>query len=491
MGWTAELRNAPVDFARSLRMNRKQALIWLCSWWCWTLASMGFYILPYTLSDVAKSLGVPQSEISEANTTSMLSRSIGAVIFGVLADQYGRRMPLIADLILIAVFTLCSGFVHTYGQFVGCRFLFGVAYGGMYGMNMAAVLEAVPREARGAVAGFTQQGFAAGNMIASGIHLGMNKYGWRSVYYLGAGLMMTGVVLRLLTPYYSVTADAVQEAEGGVGTAEEVDESRAVGGGLPFWKKFRYALRYHWPILIYCIVLTSCFNLLGHGSMDVYPTFLLTQKGLDVLHETWVTIVCQWGGVLGGLIGGYLSKYNPKWVPAFFALAIAPWIPLWILPGSWSLLALGAFWFQFSYGASIGTIGNIMQMVCPHPGIRAAFAGVAYNLGNAVSSIAPTVETKLGEDYPLPNGTPDYARTQMILAGVVIALLFITLSCMPKKNMNLEWDQEDPNQEIPSGERHTKDIEMGDPLEDSKKSPAESGADASHIENIEIEGAKA
>jgi SHS family lactate transporter-like MFS transporter len=55
----------------------------------------------------------------------MLSRTIGAVIFGVLADQYGRKGPLLVDLVLMAVFTLCSGFVQTYGQFVAVRLLFG------------------------------------------------------------------------------------------------------------------------------------------------------------------------------------------------------------------------------------------------------------------------------------------------------------------------------------------------------------------------------
>lgn len=51
----------------------------------------------------------------------------------------------------------------------------GITYGALYGVTMAAVLEAVPREARGVVAGFTQQGFGAGNMIASGLHLAMGK----------------------------------------------------------------------------------------------------------------------------------------------------------------------------------------------------------------------------------------------------------------------------------------------------------------------------
>lgn len=259
---------------------------------------------------------------------------------------------------------------------------------------------------------------------------------------------MPAFFLRLITPGYSIANDAIREAEG-MDHDDRVDDRAQVGGNISFFVKFRYAIRHHWPIFVYCTVLTSCFATLGHGQMDVYPSFLTTQKGLDILHETWITVIFQCGGIIGGVVGGYCSKFNPKWVPAAAAILMAPWLPLWTLPNDWRLLAVGAFFLELAYGAAIGTVGNILQMVCPHPGIRAAFGGVTYNLGNAVSSIAPTIETKLGEQWPTPEGKPDYGRIQLILTGVLIGLLTITLACMPTKNVNLEWDLEDPNQVIP------------------------------------------
>lgn len=153
--------------------------------------------------------------------------------------------------------------------------------------------------------------------------------------------------------------------------------------------------------------------------MDVYPSFLETQRGLSVLHETYVTVILQCGGILGGIVGGYLARYSPKWVPFGFAIALAPLLPAIILPTKWRYLAVGSFFFEFCYGAAIGTIGNILQMVCPHPGIRGAFGGVTYNLGNAISSVAPTIETRLGDDLPLESGIPDYGRIILILVGIV------------------------------------------------------------------------
>jgi SHS family lactate transporter-like MFS transporter len=196
------------------------------------------------------------------------------------------------------------------------------------------------------------------------------------------------------------------------------------GGRLPFWTKFRYAITRHWSIFIYCTVLTGCFNTLGHGHLDVYPSFLEQQRGLDAKHETWVTVILQCGGVLGGIVGGYLSRYSTKWVPFGFAVALGPILPAIILPKRWTSLSAAAFFFEFCYGAAIGNVGNILQMVCPHPGIRSAFGGVTYNLGNAISSIAPTIETKLGDDYVVDNGKPNYGKVILTLAGIVSVIRY-------------------------------------------------------------------
>ncbi|KAI0904540.1 major facilitator superfamily domain-containing protein [Ustulina deusta] len=468
----------PYHLASSLRMSKLSALSFFTSWLCWTVACMHFYCLPYSMEAVAKSLGVPQSTVSEANTTSLLTRSVGAAIFGIVADQYGRKIAILIDLVLLGVFTLSSGFVHTSAQLIAVRVLFGVAFGGLYGPNMAACLEAVPRKARGAVGGFTQQGFAAGNLLASAFHLATNKYGWQPLYYVAAGLTVPCFILRLVTPSYSVIGEAVREAEG----TGRVGAPKVVGGELLFWTKFRYAVVQHWPIFIYTLILTSAFNTLGHGHLDLYPSFLSTQKGLDVLHQTWVTVILQSGGILGGLIGGHLCLHNVKWVPFCFAILIAPFLPLFILPDSWHLLALGAFFFEFCYGSAIGALGNILQIISPHPGIRAAFGGVAYNLGNAVSSFAPTAEARLGEENPLPNGKPNYGQTILILAGTLIGVLSIVLASMPMENLNMDWDMQDPSQ-IEASKQAIKIV----PNERSGEEAVENGkGDVIHMENISV-----
>ncbi|PWY90222.1 MFS general substrate transporter [Aspergillus heteromorphus CBS 117.55] len=475
MNLLASLAALPREIASTLHMKPVQALIWLTCWACWTLGSLQYYALPFVLSDVADYLKVAQTNVSEANTTTMLSRAVGAVIFGILSDQYGRKIPMLVDLVLMCGFTVATGFSQNFGQLIGFRLLFGVSYGGTYGLAMATVLEAVPARARGVVAGFTQQGFSAGYLFASGLHLGMNPYGWRSLFWVCAGLTVPVLIVHALTPHYTVATARHDEEHGGDSAP---DARAAVGGNLPFLKKVTYVLRYHYKAFIYACCLTSCLATMGHGTMDLYPTFLVTQRKLNIHQETYVTCILQIGGILGGVVGGFLAhKFSAKWVALVSGLLIAPWLPLWVLPTSWNLLALGAFFLQFFYGAAIGNLGNMLQQLCPHPGIRAAFTGVAYNIGNAVSSIAPTIETSLGERFPTADGTPNYARTQMILVGIVIFCLTLTLILMPLNQLNKDWDREDPNARIPGVEANEVDKPEG------KGEEGERGG-SSHVEDV-------
>lgn len=224
------------------------------------------------------------------------------------------------------------------------------------------------------------------------------------------------IVLRTCSQHKSVTNQVIEETEG----VQSVDARTAVGGNLSFVKKLKFLVMHHPKAFVYACSLSVCLATMGHGTMDLYPTFLTTQRHLDVKHETWVTVILQIGGISGGVVGGFFShKVSPKWIAAGSAILCAPWLPLWVLPTKWNELAVGAFFLQFFYGAAIGNLGNLMQQLCPHPGMRAAFTGVSYNIGNAISSIAPTIETSLGERFPTADGGPDYGRTQMILVGIV------------------------------------------------------------------------
>lgn len=91
MAQRSNFANGIHSFATALQMKPLSGLIWFTCWSAWTVGSLQFYLLPFTLSNIAKTLEVAQSRISEVNTYTMLSRSIGAIIFGILRTNMGGR----------------------------------------------------------------------------------------------------------------------------------------------------------------------------------------------------------------------------------------------------------------------------------------------------------------------------------------------------------------------------------------------------------------
>src|SRR3989440_8592625 len=90
------------------RSNQRNALI--AGFLGWTLDAFDFFVLTYVLSDVARDFHRSRPEIALTLTGSLAMRPLGAIIFGLLADRYGRRLPLMLDVIFYSIVEVLSGF---------------------------------------------------------------------------------------------------------------------------------------------------------------------------------------------------------------------------------------------------------------------------------------------------------------------------------------------------------------------------------------------
>jgi SHS family lactate transporter-like MFS transporter len=177
------------------------------------------------------------------------------------------------------------------------------------------------------------------------------------------------------------------------------------------------------------------FNFLSHGSQDLYPTYLQKAKGFDSNTATIATIIGNCGALAGGTIAGLVSQYiGRRLTIIIFVLLIGAFIPLWILPTTFSPLSAGAFCIQFGVQGAWGVIPIHLAEMSP-PAFRATFPGVAYQLGNMVSSASSQIEAVGGANSQITvfqNGQnvviPNYAQVQGILIGVVSAfVLFLAV----------------------------------------------------------------
>src|SRR5205085_8022082 len=113
-------------------------------------------------------------------------RPVGAFIFGLLADRYGRRLPLMIDLVFYSIIEVLSGLAPNYTTFLILRAIFGIGMGGEWGVGASLAMEKVPPRLRGVLSGLLQEGYAVGYLLAAACYFFIfPHWGWRPLFFIG------------------------------------------------------------------------------------------------------------------------------------------------------------------------------------------------------------------------------------------------------------------------------------------------------------------
>jgi len=370
----------------------------VASWLGWTLDAFDFFLMVFVIKDVAHAFGATKTDIAWATTLTLALRPIGAFVFGRLADRFGRRPVLMADVALYSLLGFATAFSPNLITFLIIRALFGIAMGGEWGIGASLTMESIRPESRGIVSGLLQSGYPMGYLLASivyrnfyeplGALTGMAP--WRSLF-------LVGIAPALLILYIRRT---VPESPGW-----STDHART-GTVLN-------VLKQHWQLALYAVVLMTAFNFFSHGTQDAYPTFLQVQHHFDVHTTGNIAIVYNIGAILGGWTFGFYSQTIGRRRAILIAALLAiPVTYLWAFSETATMLAVGAFLMQFFVQGAWGVIPAHLNELSPADA-RGTFPGTVYQLGNFIAS------------YNLPLQTAIAAHMQenysMALASVAIA----------------------------------------------------------------------
>jgi SHS family lactate transporter-like MFS transporter len=357
----------------------------------WSLDAFDFFLVVMTLTTIGAEFHKTDAEMALSVTLTLAFRPVGAIIFGLMADRYGRRLPLMLDLVFYSIIEVLTGLAHSYHTFLILRALFGIGMGGEWGVGASLTMEKVPPKFRGILSGLLQEGYAAGYLMAAVAYgLVAPRHGWRPLFFLGGLPALLALFVRF-----------------GVSESDVWRKNRPES-----WSALVRAIYEHRKTFLFITVLMTMMNLSSHGTQDLYPTFLQRQRHLDVPARSTLTAISMIGAIFGGLCFGRLSDLRGRRVAMIWAfLGAICMIPLWILPTKFAWLALGAMALQFMVQGAWGIIPAHINELSPDS-IRGFMPGFAYQCGNLFASYIVVFEAGLAQRW-------SYSVALMISAAII------------------------------------------------------------------------
>ncbi|CAG8633650.1 2544_t:CDS:2, partial [Dentiscutata heterogama] len=425
--------NKPVNPWKLMRsLERYQIMTFTAAFLGWTLDAFDFFTVSFAIPYI---------------TVTLLLRPIGALIFGILADKYGRKYPLMADIILYSVVELASGFAPNFQVFVALRAIFGIAMGGEWGLGAALAMEALPPESRGLFSGILQQGYPTGYIIAAIFYYAVIRtLGWRAMFWIGSFPALVVVFMRFFVPESKAW--------------EKTHEARRRSVDHNMLNEVKKIVKDYWLKIIHTILLMAGFGFTSHGTQDLFPTFLKTQLSFSPEEITITTIIANVGSIIGGTTCGYLSQYLGRKKMVITAMILAGvFLPLIAIPINKSLVTFGAFVVYFFVQGAFGVVPAHLNELSP-PAYRGIFPGLTYQLGTLISSSSAQVEALLGEAFP-KNGLPDYGLTIAVMSACAMMVVIIFMSTGGEMK-HVDFMEEASFEEASFEEANVEDIEVNE-----------------------------
>ena len=367
----------------------------------WTLDAFDFFLVVMTLTAIAREFGKSDAAIALSITLTLAFRPVGAFIFGLVADRYGRKLPLMIDLVFYSVIEVLTGLAPNYVTFLVLRALFGIGMGAEWGVGASLVMEKVSPRYRGVVSGLLQQGYALGYLLAALCYRSLfPHFGWRPLFFIGGLPALLALFVRARVRESDVWRETRHDTWTGLGRA----------------------IRANLPLFAYITILMWMMNMVSHGTQDMYPTFLQRHWGFTAQQSGDVTIVSMFGALVGGILFGLFSDRlgRRRGIGLALVAAVAA-IPLWAFAGSVPLLVVGAFVMQFFVQGAWGVIPAHITELSPDS-VRGFLPGFAYQCGVALAGAIGWLEARFAEhlDYAWAMGLT--AATVFILGAVVAQL---------------------------------------------------------------------
>ncbi len=376
----------------------------------WTLDAFDFFLVVFCLTAIGKDFHQSDKAVAFSITLTLVFRPVGAFIFGLMADRYGRRLPLMVDLIFYSIVEVATGFAPNFTVFLILRALFGIGMGGEWGVGASLAMEKVPAKWRGLLSGFLQQGYALGNLLAAlCFRFLFERWGWRPLFFLGGLPALLALFVRMNVKESDVWQKTKHES----------------------WNSLGSTILGQWKLFLYMTLLMAGMNLASHGTQDMYPTFLQRFWKLGPIARSNISAISMVGAIIGGVLTGLFSdKIGRRRAIVLSLIAAILTTPLWAYAPGMGALVTGAFLMQFFVQGAWGVIPAHLSELSPNE-IRGFLPGFSYQCGVLIAGSVGYLEAALAEHM-------SYATAMAATAGTVFALTAI-IAAAGREKKGLEF----------------------------------------------------
>lgn len=346
----------------------------------WVLDAFDFFIVVFLFDTLAAHFRVGKADIVYTLTLTLAMRPVGALVFGSLADRFGRKWPLVICVLYFSSMTILSGLSTSFAMFAVMRGLYGLGMGGYWGIGASYAMESAPPRLRGVLSGLLQAGYPIGYLIAAvAMQTVTARLGWRSAFFIGAPVALLIALFTWLAP-----------------ESEAWHTQRAASIQVIF-----RSLWSHGRIFVYLLVVMAIMLCLSHGTQDLYPDFLKSLPGIaerkiigmNLLYG--IPVLYNLAAIVGSLFFGFLSERIGRRASMMIALVAALGsIPAWAFGTTVAALVLGSCAMQAGVQGAWGVIPAHITELSP-PSVRGLFPGFVYQLGFLIASPATMIELKL------------------------------------------------------------------------------------------------
>jgi SHS family lactate transporter-like MFS transporter len=371
----------------------------------WTLDAFDFFVVVFMVDTLAAHFGVGKSAIVLTIGATLFTRPAGALLFGMLADRYGRRKPLMAVVAYFSLIEVLSGLAPSYTLFFVFRLLYGIGMGGFWGVGASMTLDGAPTRWRGLLSGLLQGGYPLGYLLAAiAARFILPAWGWRSMFWAG---LIPGAITMLIA-YKSPESEAWKQHR------------------VPSIAGITRVVWEHRKNFAYLVLALTLMVFLSHGTQDLYPDFLKTAHHIPANTVAYLAMFYNLGALLGTISGGHTSERIGRRYSIICSLGLcALVIPIWAFGHSLVVLAIGAFLMQVGVQGAWGVIPAHLNELSPDA-VRSLFPGFVYQLGVLFGSPTNTIEYALRDRI-------GYQWALTIFEGCTILGLAIVFALGPEK----------------------------------------------------------